>query len=384
MSDEPTGRELAPREPGGEVTPREAEPLGVERFDAGEQAHRVELTEERAAQIVRQSGNARSVAFLALLFVILFIPIYWFYDLGVPAVGLTGDLANKGQEQYVTDVSRGYALFLANCARCHGQNGEGGIGAPLNNQDALYNALTKTGQPGTGHLNPNYITAVLNNGGRLVCGDANSLMPIWAQPVGPLNYRQIQELVAFITASKDIVWNYVPDTAEGASGPKPTPVQVHGWRDPNYKPAAGATPYPACWRDPDGPLIGGPNSGPVGSGGPIESPGTPANPRIIKIQETGALQITDASGAKLSSIAIKAGETVKFEVTNVAGFAHDFFIGTPDQLAAGDKTNTKGINDFPSGTQELTYTFSSAGPLQFACIIPGHYGPMHGDFAIAP
>ena len=61
------------------------------------------------------------------------------------------------------------------------------MGAPLNDQMALYNAYTPTGDPGTGHLNPGYITRVLQNGGRLVCGDANSVMPVWAQPVGPLN-----------------------------------------------------------------------------------------------------------------------------------------------------------------------------------------------------
>ena len=385
MSEGPTGRELTPREPGSEIAPREAAPLGVERFAAGERAHRVELTEERAAQIVRQSGNARSIAFLAALFVVLFIPLYWFYDIGVPALGITGDLANQGQEQYVRDVSRGYALYLANCSRCHGVNGEGGMGAPLNNQDALYNVVTKKGQVGTGHLNADYIKAVLQNGGRLVCGQADSLMPIWAQPVGALNYRQIEEIVAFLNASKDTTWNYVPPRPEGAEGPKPTPVQVQGWRDPNYKPAPGATPYPACWRDADGPSIGGPNTGGGGGGtGRVDNPGTPESPRVIKIKLTGTLQITDEAGAKLEVITVKKGETVKFEVENSAGFAHNFFIGTAEQLQAGDKTNTKGIEDFTEGTKELVWTVDSDGPLQYACIVPGHYGPMNGDFQILP
>jgi mono/diheme cytochrome c family protein/uncharacterized cupredoxin-like copper-binding protein len=385
MSDLPTGRELAPREPGHGVAPREAQPLGVERFDAGERAHRVELTEERAAQIVRQSGSARSMAFLALLFVVLFIPLYWFYELGVPAIGLKGDLAAQAQDQYVTDVSRGYALFLANCARCHGANGEGGIGAPLNNQDALYNVLTKTGAVGSGHLNANYITAVLQNGGRLVCGQADSLMPIWAQPVGPLNYREIEEIVAFLAATRETTWNYVPPTAEGAIGPKPTPIPVHGWRDPNYKPAPGATPYPACWRDADGPLIGGPNSGTgAAGGGTVDNPGTVASPRVIVLQETASLQITDAAGTKLAAITLKKGETVKFQVTNKAGFAHNFFIGTAAQLEAADKSAVKGIADFIEGTKEFVYTVDASTPIQFACIVVGHYGPMHGDLTIVP
>ena len=41
----------------------------------------VELSPERAAQVVRQSSNARWVGFLAVIVVILFITIYWFYEL---------------------------------------------------------------------------------------------------------------------------------------------------------------------------------------------------------------------------------------------------------------------------------------------------------------
>jgi hypothetical protein len=35
---------------------------------------------------------------------------------------------------------------------------------------------------------------VLTVGGRYVCGDPKSVMPVWAQPNGPLNYRQIEEI----------------------------------------------------------------------------------------------------------------------------------------------------------------------------------------------
>ena len=201
MTDDRTGRELTPRpeEPTSAVTPREpdlpAKPdnaLG-DRFSAGEQAHTVGLTEERAAKIVKQSGNARMVAFLAVLFVVLFIPIYWLYDIGLPVVGVRVAWPTRPQQQQVTDISRGYALFLANCARCHGKPAaKAGIGPPLNDQGKLYNTITAAGAPGPGHLNPNYLLNVLTVGGRYVCGDPNSIMPVWAQPNGPLNYRQVQ------------------------------------------------------------------------------------------------------------------------------------------------------------------------------------------------
>ncbi|MGI8534292.1 MAG: hypothetical protein ACR2LP_05380, partial [Candidatus Limnocylindrales bacterium] len=68
MTDGRTGRELTPRPEDQDVTPvldREASP---ERFYAGDRVHTVGLTEERAAKVVRQSGNARSISFLAVLF----------------------------------------------------------------------------------------------------------------------------------------------------------------------------------------------------------------------------------------------------------------------------------------------------------------------------
>ena len=112
----------------------------------------------------------------------------------------------------------------------------------------LYNTVTAAGAPGPGHLNPNYLLNVLTVGGRYVCGDPNSVMPVWAQPNGPLNYRQVQEIIDWITASKDISFTYQPVAAEGGAGASvPPPVTVTGWRDPAYTPAPGATPVPACW-----------------------------------------------------------------------------------------------------------------------------------------
>lgn len=90
-------------------------------------------------------------------------------------------------------------------------------------------------------------------------------------------------------------------------------------------------------------------------------------------------------GQKLQTLSVKAGQTYTFRVTNSAGFPHNFYIGTAEQLQAADKSNTKGIADFSSGTQEFQYTFSDpAAKLQFACIVPGHYPTMHGDFTIQP
>ena len=78
---------------------------------------------------------------------------------------------------------------------------------------------------------------------------------------------------------------------------------VTGWRDPNWQPEAGATPVPACWRNPSG-VIGGaapapttaPPTGPEASVAPIEG-GTADAPRVIKLQATADLHFVDESGS---------------------------------------------------------------------------------------
>lgn len=106
MSDERSRRELTPRDPDQPVRPDsaitpvpEADRRAVERFSAGPRAHTVGLTEERGAQIVRQSGNARNVVFLALLVIAIFIPVYWFYEAGIPALGMEGRMSQEARRQ---------------------------------------------------------------------------------------------------------------------------------------------------------------------------------------------------------------------------------------------------------------------------------------------
>jgi hypothetical protein len=120
MSDEPSGRELAPREPDdtraedSALTPApEGEQRAVERFSAGPKAHMVGLTEERGAQIVRQSANARSFVFLAVLAIALFIPVYWFAESGIPALGTEGRLVELQLEDMLVGVREDRADILA-------------------------------------------------------------------------------------------------------------------------------------------------------------------------------------------------------------------------------------------------------------------------------
>src|SRR5256885_12296730 len=77
----------------------DAKPAPAERFTAPPSAHAFELTPERAAGIVRQSASARWVGFLATLIVVLFVIIYYFYELGVPGVANSSRLGAEEQHQ---------------------------------------------------------------------------------------------------------------------------------------------------------------------------------------------------------------------------------------------------------------------------------------------
>ncbi|MDQ3554002.1 MAG: c-type cytochrome [Chloroflexota bacterium] len=393
MSDERTGRELTPRPDDAQITPVPDRAGGVERFSSGDQTHTVGLTEERAAQVVRQSGNARSVSILAVLIVALFVPIYWFYDIGVPALGAEGRLEAEAEVQYVTDVSRGYALYLANCARCHGENGEGGIGPALNDQEKLYNALTPEGLPGTGHFNPVYLERVLEVGGRYVCGDPDSLMPAWLAPAGPLNYREVEEIIDFLTASSELEFEYDPgahgaegeDVEGGPEGDDVGPRTVIGWRDTEFQPEPGAPTPPACWK---GEVTFGGGGGGEPSAAPVESPGTAEAPREIAVEETASLEILAAEeGTPLTALAVVPGEFLTFDVTNTAGnIEHNFIIGPAEALESNSTADLPGTPNFTEGTETFEWQVpedpAELEGFQFACTVPGHYEPMHGDLIV--
>src|SRR6187431_1860267 len=146
MTDQP-GRPPEERLPAPVPT---SAPVTASRFSAPPSARRNDLTPERTGRIVRQSANARWIGFLAVVIVSLFIIGYYFYELGVPG-GLTEPrMQQAADEQQVTAVERGYNLYEANCAQCHGKQGEGLVGPALNRQDKLF-----------AHLNPDYLRNVL-------------------------------------------------------------------------------------------------------------------------------------------------------------------------------------------------------------------------------
>ena len=316
-----------------------SEPAPVERFTAPRTAHVNELTPERAAKIVEQSASARMVALLASLIVVLFVILYYFYELGAP-LGLTEPRVDQQRDlQQVTAIERGYNLFQANCARCHGPNGkgteEGYTAPPLNDQMKLYV-----------HLNPQYLANVLKQGGRLVCGNAKSAMPIWSnENGGPLNYIQIQNLIAFLRAPSNQEFAIRdPETLEPEHNADGTEKTFHGWRDTEFKPDPAATAVPDCWS---------------GTGGPAPSASVDPSAPVVTI--------TASSAAAFDTPEVSAPADTPFTLTfnnQDATAPHNVVVSDPDNnpVDIGD-------NPFFTGPASRSYSYPAlpAGQYSFLC-----------------
>jgi mono/diheme cytochrome c family protein/plastocyanin len=336
MTDEP-GREPEQRLP-ARRPPSEAAP--AERFSAPPSAHRADLSPERAAQIVRQSANARWMGFLVVLVVVVFVIAYYFYELiGIPFVTSEPRLVAQDEVQQVIAIERGYNLYQANCAQCHGVNGEGGIGPVLNDQMKLFV-----------HLNENYLRTVLEVGGRYVCGSSESLMPVWSnENGGPLNYRQLDELIAFIRAPKGGHYEVRdPELNEPMHDPETgEPLTFEGWREPDFRPAPGATPVPACWTRPGG------------DASPTPGPTVPPDATTLELTAVGI-------AFDLTELEVPAGRPFAIHLVNddPAGVFHDVDIETAEGQVLQDAATIDGGSD-------TTYVYEplEAGEYVFQCSI---------------
>ena len=315
--------------------PSEKASTPVPRLSSPSQIQTRGLTADRAAKIVNQSGSSRMAALLGIAIVTLFIIVYAFYDQGLPGVTGSSRLDAAKREQYLETVKRGYNLFEANCARCHGAQGQGGIGPVLNDQGKLL-----------AHLTPQYLLNVLTVGGRYICGDANSLMGVWSDTNGgPMNYREIEELIAWVRATNT-------DTVEVRDPATGEMVEVTGWRDVAYAPAADATPVPACWKD-----AFAVSPTPTGSATPMPSGG---------MGETYQISAVNPIGFEQSSFTTAAGVpfTIVFSNNN-AGVPHNvaIHVGTATgaevfkgEIFAGIGTRTYNVPALTAGTYAFICT----------------------------
>jgi uncharacterized cupredoxin-like copper-binding protein len=105
--------------------------------------------------------------------------------------------------------------------------------------------------------------------------------------------------------------------------------------------------------------------------------------RVIELEADAAIRFLQA-GEQIREIAVTPGETVVFRVDNTAGFAHNLYIGSDEDLQVMGGTTDVGIPDWNIGVQELEWVVpEDLTDVRFACTVPGHYFTMQGDFIVS-
>ena len=111
---------------------------------------------------------------------------------------------------------------------------------------------------------------------------------------------------------------------------------------------------------------------------PIGKPGNPA-----KVSRTIVVDMTDAMRFTPDKIDVKAGETIRFKVSNSGKIRHEMVLGTTADLNSHyqmmlkdpgmrhEEPNSVSLEAGKAG--DIVWTFDKAGTVAFACLEPGHY-----------
>ena len=95
-----------------------------------------------------------------------------------------------------------------------------------------------------------------------------------------------------------------------------------------------------------------------------------------------------------AQLTVRAGETVKFVITNHGKLPHEFVIGaTAEQqeheqemqsMGTMEHTDPNAVSLKPGETKTLTWKFGGPGMFQYGCHVPGHYAAgMRGEIRVA-
>lgn len=113
-----------------------------------------------------------------------------------------------------------------------------------------------------------------------------------------------------------------------------------------------------------------------------------------KATRTVAVDMADTMRFNPAEIRVKAGETVKFVVTNSGKMLHEMVLGTEKAL----KDHAALMSKFPGmehdepymahvkpgSKEEITWTFNRAGNFVYGCLVPGHWeAGMKGRVTVA-
>lgn len=121
-------------------------------------------------------------------------------------------------------------------------------------------------------------------------------------------------------------------------------------------------------------------------GHPHDNEGSPVGAPVDAARATRTIHVITKDTMRYNfskELNLKAGEIIKFVVTNEGKTAHEFSVGDREEQKAHMEMMRKMPNMIhedgntvtvkPGGTKELTWQFKSGSEVVFACNIPGHF-----------
>ena len=125
----------------------------------------------------------------------------------------------------------------------------------------------------------------------------------------------------------------------------------------------------------------GPAAGGGGHGHGEYAVGQPG--KAAKVTRTVQVDMADTMRFTPSNFAVKQGETIRFVVKNSGKVKHEFVLGTEKEhkehyaqmmkFPEMEHDEPNMVTIAPGKTGEVIWHFTKAGPVDFACLHPGHY-----------
>ena len=105
--------------------------------------------------------------------------------------------------------------------------------------------------------------------------------------------------------------------------------------------------------------------------------------QAAKVNRTVRVDMADTMHFTPANIAVKQGETIRFVVKNSGQVKHEFVLGIEKELKEHyeqmkkfpqmEHADPNMVTVAPGQTGEVIWQFTKAGPVNFACLYPGHY-----------
>ena len=117
--------------------------------------------------------------------------------------------------------------------------------------------------------------------------------------------------------------------------------------------------------------------------------------QATRVSRTVQVDMADTMRFTPAKVTVKRGETIRFVVKNSGQLKHEFVLGKAKDLQEHYEVMKKFpemehaepnmVTVAPGQTGEVIWHFTKAGPVDFACLHPGHYDAgMKGSIKIAP